>query len=105
MRVPCPGSWETMKGFLLLTDLPDPTLLSLKRSRASDVSWGNTADWSARTAPARRAAEERFLKLAGGDVKRAEKLREAHYKNMRLKSLATRRAKAAAAAEAEGVGE
>jgi hypothetical protein len=81
---------------------PDPQL-SLKRSRASDLSWGNTPDWTARTTPARRAAEDRFLKLADGDPKRAEKLRAAHFKNMHLRSAATRRAKAAAAkAEAEG---
>ena len=78
--------------------MPDDPLLSLQRSRASDLSWAQTEDWSARTAPARRAAEDRFLKLAGGDVRRAEKLREAHFKNMRLKSAATRRRKAEAAA-------
>jgi hypothetical protein len=75
--------------------VPDDPTLPLKRSRASDLSWAATEDWSARTAPARRAAEERFLTLAGGDVKRAESLRKAHYKNMQLKSLATRKAKAA----------
>ncbi|MGO9928084.1 MAG: hypothetical protein ACLPLP_18670 [Mycobacterium sp.] len=68
----------------------------LSKSRAADLSWANTTDWPARTAPARKAFEERFLKLAEGDPKRAAKLREAHFKQMRAKSLATRRAKAAA---------
>lgn len=78
--------------------MPDPDpLLPLKRSRASDLSWAATEDWSARTAPARRAAEDRFLREAGGDPRRAEVLRRAHFKNMRIKSLATRKAKAAAA--------
>lgn len=78
-----------------MTDKPDP-LLSLKKSRAADISWGNTEDWPARTANARRAADDRFLKLAGGNVKRAEALRRAHYKSMVLKSVAARKAKAAA---------
>jgi hypothetical protein len=71
---------------------PDP-LLSLKRSRASDISWGQTPDRAARTANARRAAENRFLELAGGDPKRAASLRKAHYKDMILKSVAARKAK------------
>ena len=69
---------------------------SLAKSMAADVSWGKTDDRSERTAPARRAAENRFLKLAGGDVKRAESLRKAHFKRMQLKSLAVRQAKKAA---------
>jgi hypothetical protein len=73
---------------------PDP-LLSLQRSCASNISWGHTADRSKRTAPAREAFENRFLELAGGDQKRAAKLREAHFQNMRAKSLAVRQAKAA----------
>jgi hypothetical protein len=72
---------------------PDPAR-SLAHSRAADISWGQTTDWSARTGPARQAAEARFLKLAGGDPKRAAKLRDAHYKNMQLKSIAARKAKA-----------
>ena len=34
--------------------------------------------------------------MAGGDPKRAAKFRDAHFKQMRIKSLAKRRAKAAA---------
>ena len=70
--------------------------LSLKRSMAADVSWANTPDRAARTAEARRAADLRFLALAGGDPLRAESLRKAHYKRMVLKSIAARKAKKAA---------
>jgi hypothetical protein len=63
---------------------------------AAHESWGKTDDRSARTAKARQAADERFLALADGDLKRAESLRKAHYKRMVLKSIAARKAKAAA---------
>jgi hypothetical protein len=63
---------------------------------AADVSWANTIDRPARTANARRAADNRFLALADGDPKRAESLRKAHYKGMALKSIAVRKAKKAA---------
>lgn len=63
---------------------------------AADLSWANTADRAARTANARKAAEERFLREAGGDPKRAESLRKAHYKRIQLKSIAVRAAKKAA---------
>lgn len=78
------------------TNSPDDPLLSLRRSTAADLSWGNTIDWTARTAPGRQAFEDGFLKQAGGDPKRAAKLRAAHFKAMRAKSLATRKANAAA---------
>jgi hypothetical protein len=71
--------------------------LSRKRSRAANLSWANTANWLARTAAARKAAEGRFLIQADGDPKRAAKLRQAHFDGMILKSVAARKAKAAAA--------
>jgi hypothetical protein len=74
---------------------PTPNL-SLARSMAADLSWANTEDRSARTAPARAALEAKFLAEAGGDPKRAESRRKAHYKAMVLKSLAVRAAKKAA---------
>jgi hypothetical protein len=70
--------------------------LSLARSMAADMSWANTPNRAQRTEPARRAADERFLKMANGDPLRAESLRKAHYKRIQLKSIAARRAKAAA---------
>jgi hypothetical protein len=62
---------------------------------AAHASWGKTVDRTARTAAARRAADARFLALAGGDPKRAESLRKAHYKRIQLKSIAVRKAKKA----------
>jgi hypothetical protein len=69
---------------------------SLAKSYAADVSWANTVDRPARTANARRGAENRFLVQAGGDPKRAESLRKAFYKQIQLKSIAVRAAKKAA---------
>jgi hypothetical protein len=70
------------------------------------VSWANTEDRSARTAPARAALDQKFLDDADGDPIRAAHLRKAHFQRLALKSAqARRRAKAlsaeAAAAEAE----
>ncbi len=75
---------------------------SLQHQIAAHTSWGNTVDRPARTAAARRAADDRFLKLAGNDPKRAESLRKAHYKRMALKSIAAREAKKAAREAAGG---
>ena len=80
---------------------PTPNL-SLARSMAADLSWANTPDRSARTAPARAALEAKFLAEAGGDPKRAESRHKAHYKAMVLKSLASRAAKKKAARTAAG---
>ena len=82
-----------------MTDQTD-ALLSLKRSRASNESWAATADWSGRTANGRKAADDRFLALANGDPKRAAKLRQVHYQKMAERSVAVRKARAAARAAA-----
>jgi hypothetical protein len=79
---------------------------SLAASVAAHESWANTPDRSARTAPARRALDRKFLDAAGGDPIRAEHLRKAHFQRLALKSAqARRRAReqttAAEAAEAE----
>lgn len=73
---------------------------------ASHISWANTEDRAARTAPARRGLEEKFLREAGGDPKRAEHLRKAHFQRLALLSAQSRRraresTAAAEAAEAE----
>ena len=73
---------------------------------ASEVSWGNTTDRSARTAPARAALERKFLDQADGDPVRAAHIRKAHFARLALRSAQSRRkAKAltevAAAAEDE----
>lgn len=69
---------------------------------AAYESWGRTVDRAARTAPGRRAFEQKFLDQAGGDPKRAEMLRRAYY--ARLSALAAesrRKAKAAREKAAE----
>ncbi|WP_374969932.1 hypothetical protein [Terrabacter sp. BE26] len=73
---------------------------------AAHESWANTLDRSARTAPARRALEAKFLEQAGGDPVRAEHLRKAHFQRLALKSAQARRkarelSEVARAAEAE----
>ena len=64
---------------------------SLAASIAVEMSWANTTDRTARTAPARQAADARFLAEADGDPVRAEHLRRAHYKRLALKSVQARR--------------
>lgn len=64
---------------------------SLRSSIAAHESWANTPDRSARTAPARRALEQKFLDAAGGDPRRAESLRKAHFARLALKSAQARR--------------
>ena len=73
---------------------------------AAHESWAATTDRTARTAPARRALEQKFLDAADGDPVRAEHLKRAYFARLALKSAqARRRAReataAAAAAEAE----
>jgi hypothetical protein len=60
----------------------------------AEASWSQTEDRPARTAPARRALQARFLREAGGDEAKAEELRRAFYTEMSRKSLEVRRAKA-----------
>ncbi|GMA19903.1 hypothetical protein GCM10025862_19240 [Arsenicicoccus piscis] len=78
----------------------------LTATLAAHESWAKTDDRSARTAPARRAFDERFLAQADGDPIRAEHLRRAHFTRLALKSAQARRKArelnaAAEAAEAE----
>ena len=78
----------------------------LLASIAAHESWAATEDRAARTAPARRALDAKFLEQAGGDPQRAEHLRRAHFKRLALKSAQSRRrareaTEAAAAAEDE----
>lgn len=63
----------------------------MRASIAAHESWANTPDRSARTAAARRALDDKFLELAGGDPKRAEHLRKAHFQRLALKSAQARR--------------
>ncbi len=63
----------------------------LRGQIASNISWANTTDRTARTAPGRRALEARFLAEADGDPKRAENLRRAYFQKLALKSARARR--------------
>lgn len=74
---------------------------TLAASIAAEISWANTHDRSARTAPARRGLDQRFLDEAGGDPQRAEHLRRAHFKRLALKSAQSRRKAREATAQAE----
>lgn len=73
----------------------------LRASIAAHESWAQTPDRSARTAPARRALEQRFLDAADGDPKRAEHLRRAYFQRLALKSAQARRKARELTAQAE----
>ncbi|UIJ34503.1 hypothetical protein [Allobranchiibius sp. GilTou73] len=70
-------------------------------SIAAHQSWANTSDRAARTAPARRALDARFLAEAGGNEERAEQLRKAHFQRLALKSAQSRRRAREATAAAD----
>jgi hypothetical protein len=55
------------------------------------ISWANTLDRPARTAPARAGLEAKFLAEANGDAVRAFHLRKAYYTKLALKSAQSRR--------------
>lgn len=57
----------------------------------AELSWANTTDRTARTAPARAARDQAFLDAADGDPVRAAHLRRAHFTRMALKSAQSRR--------------
>lgn len=73
----------------------------LRAMVAAHESWAQTHDRSARTAPARRALEAKFLEEAGGDPVRAEHLRKAHFARLALKSAQARRKARELTAQAE----
>lgn len=74
---------------------------ALRARLAAHTSWANTANPSARTAPARAALDRRFLDQAGGDPVRAEHLRKAYFTKLALKSAQSRRRAKQATADAE----
>lgn len=80
--------------------MTDP-ILSLERSAAAHLSWANTSNRSARTAPARAANEAKWLEQAGGDPVRAAHLRTAYFKQLAAKSAKSRRKARELNAEAE----
>ena len=68
-----------------------PAERSLRGALASHQSWANTENRTERTAPARAALDQKFLDQAGGDPKRAESLRKAHYARLAFLSAKARR--------------
>jgi hypothetical protein len=69
-------------------------------SIGAHISWANTKDRSARTAPGRAALDQKFLDQADGDPVRAEHLRKAYFQRLALKSATARRKAKEARAEA-----
>lgn len=68
-----------------------PSERRIRAQIAAHTSWANTDDASARTAPARRALDAKFLAEAGGDERRAEHLRKAYFQRLALRSAQSRR--------------
>jgi hypothetical protein len=76
----------------------------IAQSRAANMRWAYVSDRAAATAPARAASEARFERLVDPDgtlapeerAKRAANARRAHYQQMALKSVESRRRAAAA---------
>lgn len=64
---------------------------SLAASIAAHESWAHTPDRTERTAPARRALDQKFLDAADGDPVRAAHLRRAYFQRLALKSAQARR--------------
>ena len=81
--------------------MDSPEQRALRASIAAHAMWANTTDYSARTAKARKAALDRFERLADPDgtmdpiarARKAEHLRQVHYKRMTLTSLKARKAR------------
>lgn len=80
---------------------PPQSERSLAASIAAHTSWAHTVDRAARTAPARRGLEAKFLAEADGDPVRAEHLRKAYFKSLALKSARARRRARELTAEAD----
>lgn len=86
-----------------------PEQRKLRAKIASNTSWSNTEDRSARTAPARRAMDKKFEEQVDPDglldpaerAKRAESARKAYYQGLALKSAKARRERAGKAEHAE----
>lgn len=75
----------------------DSTSASAWGAIGAHISWANTKDRTARTAPARAAREQKFLDEAEGDPVRAAHLRKAYFRRLALKSAEVRRKNGGAA--------
>ena len=81
---------------------PDPKLRAQYGRLGADISWARTPVRSERTAPARRALEDKWLAEVPDTVtdpderrKAAAAARRAHYRRMSIKGVEARRAKRA----------
>lgn len=92
-----------------MTTMPlTPEQRSLRARIASHVSWANTEDPKARTAPARSAFFDRFERAVDPDGvldpadrrRRAEHARKAHMQRLALKSARARRSRSQAVRKA-----
>lgn len=80
-----------------------PAERSLQARIASNISWATTANRSTRTAPARKAFNERFERQVDPDgvllpaerARRAENARTAYFQQLALRSARARRARKA----------
>jgi len=70
---------------------PSPAERTLLAQERAYLSWANTPDRSARTAPAREGLEQKFLRESGGDPAKAQYLRKAYFTRLALKSAQARR--------------
>jgi hypothetical protein len=87
-----------------------PAFIQAERTQAAKIaaheSWARTEDRAARTAPARKAADDRFERQVDPDGKlppaeraqRAEHARKAYFARLALKSAQARRRRAGGAA-------
>jgi hypothetical protein len=70
---------------------PSPAENKLLAQERAYLSWANTPDRAARTAPAREGLEQKFLREADGDADKAKYLRKAYFTRLSLRSAQARR--------------
>ena len=79
----------------------DPQTRHIVGRIGAEISWANTTDRVARTAPARAGLYKKFLDEACGDPIRAEHLYKAHFLKLAHKSREARRKAKELTTEAE----
>src|SRR4051812_20488901 len=86
--MPCTSSVTCEVSVMSHTPASEKTLAA---RIAAEVSWANTTNRPARTAPARAALWQKFLDQADGDPQRAQHLWKAHFARLALQSARARR--------------
>jgi hypothetical protein len=82
-----------------MTERMTPAQRTLRAKIAAHTSWANTVDRAARTAAARKAANDRFAKQVDPDgvltpeerARRADSARRAYYSRLAMRSAQVRR--------------